>query len=161
MFSEHAEMLRCQWLQFSVGSLISFIALFYSHSDWLQVTLLGVIGGYGVQTSILVQSLGTVSFIVNVMSDLLQILEVRPKEDRYRYTERAFYKLCIYVSETKKDQRYCAFEISLGYLCLSLLQCRLNSGSNLNQRDSQLSKIFIFVFKMLKHMFMCKSYDNE
>ncbi len=34
------------------------------------------------QTSVLVQSLGTIGFIVNVMSDLLQILEVRPEEHR-------------------------------------------------------------------------------
>lgn len=42
----------------------------------LQVAFLGVIGRYGVQTSIFVQSFGTVSFIMNIMSDLLQILEV-------------------------------------------------------------------------------------
>lgn len=34
------------------------------------------------QTSILVQSLGTICFIVNVMSDLLQVLEVRPSKER-------------------------------------------------------------------------------
>lgn len=39
------------------------------------------------QTSVLVQSLGTVSLIVNVVSDLLQILEVRPDtEDTERVT---------------------------------------------------------------------------
>lgn len=45
---------------------------------------MGVIAGYGVQTSILVQSLGTICFIVNVMSDLLQVLEVRPSKERNR-----------------------------------------------------------------------------
>lgn len=44
----------------------------------LQVAFLGVIAGNRVQTSILIQSLGTVGFIVNVVSDLLQILEVGP-----------------------------------------------------------------------------------
>lgn len=44
----------------------------------LQVALLGVAAGDGVQTSVLVQSLGPVGFVVDVMSDLLQVLEVRP-----------------------------------------------------------------------------------
>lgn len=48
----------------------------------LQVAFLGVIAGYGVQTAVLVQSLGPVGFIVDVMSDLLQILEVRPGRHR-------------------------------------------------------------------------------
>lgn len=55
-------------------------------TDCLQVAFLGVIAGYGVQTSILIQSLGTIGFIVNVMSDLLQILEVRPEKERYKNT---------------------------------------------------------------------------
>lgn len=48
----------------------------------LQVAFLGVVAGYGVQTSVLMQSLGPVGFIVDVMSDLLQILEVRPGSTR-------------------------------------------------------------------------------
>lgn len=47
----------------------------------LQVAFLGVIAGYGVQPSVLVQSLGAIGFIVNVMSDLLQILEVGPGKE--------------------------------------------------------------------------------
>ena len=54
-------------------------------TDWLQVAFLGVVGGYGVQTSVLVQSLGSIGFIVDVMSHLLQILEVRP-ERRHGHT---------------------------------------------------------------------------
>lgn len=46
----------------------------------LQVALLGVTDG--VQASVLVQSLGTVRFVVNVMGDFLQILEVRPEKER-------------------------------------------------------------------------------
>lgn len=42
----------------------------------LQVALLGVTAG--VQPPVLIQSLGPVGFIVDVMSDLLQILEVGP-----------------------------------------------------------------------------------
>lgn len=45
---------------------------------------MGVIGGYGVQTSVLVESLGAVGFIVNVMCDLLQVLEVRPERERWK-----------------------------------------------------------------------------
>lgn len=44
----------------------------------LQVALLGVAAGYGVQPPVLVQSLGPVGFVVDVVSDLLQVLEVRP-----------------------------------------------------------------------------------
>lgn len=68
------------------GSYVSFVAPFWLFlrenplADWLQVALLGVVGGDGVQTSVLIQSLGSVRFVMDVMSDLLQILEVRPAE---------------------------------------------------------------------------------
>lgn len=72
----------------TIDSSAASLHCFFCHSvrtiQVLQVAFLGVIAGYGVQTSILVQSLGTIGFIVNVMSDLLQILEVRPEKERYR-----------------------------------------------------------------------------
>lgn len=46
----------------------------------LQVALLGVVARYRVQASVLVQPLGAVGFIVDVVSDLLQILEVGPEK---------------------------------------------------------------------------------
>lgn len=39
------------------------------------------------EAAVLVQSLGTIGFIVDVVSDLLQILEVRPEKERRRSTE--------------------------------------------------------------------------
>lgn len=68
-------------------------------TDWLQVAFLGLGAGYWVQTSILIQSLGTVSFVVNVVSDFLQILEVGPKEEGHRTIHGACYLLCIYPFE--------------------------------------------------------------
>lgn len=72
-------------------------------TDWLQVAFLGVVGGYGVQTSILVQSLGSIGFIVNVMSHFLQILEVRP-ERRHRLLVN--YIRCF---KQGRYQSYCVF----------------------------------------------------
>ena len=47
------------------------------------------------QTSILVQSLGTIGFIVNVMSDFLQILEVRPERERDAETQVTYNASCL------------------------------------------------------------------
>lgn len=53
----------------------------------LQVAVLGVTDG--VEASVLVQSPGTVRFVVNVMGDFLQILEVGPGKEPNESTERA------------------------------------------------------------------------
>lgn len=39
---------------------------------------MSVVGRDGVQTSVVVESPGTVGFIVDVVGDFLQVLEVRP-----------------------------------------------------------------------------------
>lgn len=61
------------------------------------------------QTSILVQSFGTVGFIVDIMSNFLQILEMRPEKDRITRIN-AYY---IYnASEPRRHRYYLSMENS-------------------------------------------------
>lgn len=79
--SEHAQ-LNYYKMNLCLLSHPYYLARFFSS----QVAFLCFVarGGDGMQTSVIVKPLGAVCLVVDVVSDLLQVLEVRPEDMKRR-----------------------------------------------------------------------------